>query len=419
MRPNPSLLVILAEGFLSRLSFGIISFALPLFAYRRLGLNLTETGFLFSLNLIAEQALKPFMGWAADRFGLKRSFTAAVALRSLVALLLAFATAPWQVYAIRVVHGISESLRDPSVNALIAENADRRQLGSSFAWYSTAKGTAGSLGKAAAGLLLALTAEQYNRVFFVAFLLSVLPLFVVARYVRERDLGDGAEAEAPPGKSGPDGARASVLVLAGFGCLTAGTAQMLQSLFPVLAVEYAHLSTAETGVIYLISVVVVLAAGPLFGWLSDNVSRKLVLMVRGVSNTASSLLFLFFPTLAGMAAGNVLDATGKAAFRPAWGALMAHVSAFDRRRRAQTISYLGFGEGLGETFGPILGGLLWQTWGIPVMLGARVVLALAGEVYAVVVTRPPETADAKVPAGGGRPAAENDSGEIDKLGWRQ
>src|SRR5438045_7134827 len=82
---RPALLVIMAEGFLSRLSFGIIGFALPLFAYRHMGLSLTQTGFLFSLNLIVEQVFKPVMGWVADRVGLKRTFTAAIALRSLVA----------------------------------------------------------------------------------------------------------------------------------------------------------------------------------------------------------------------------------------------------------------------------------------------------------------------------------------------
>src|SRR5262245_39785503 len=105
--PQSSILVIMAEGFLSRLSFGIIGFALPLFAYRRMGLSLTQTGFLFSLNLIVEQVFKPVMGWVADRMGLKRTFTAAIALRSLVALLLAFATSPWHVYTIRMLHGFS------------------------------------------------------------------------------------------------------------------------------------------------------------------------------------------------------------------------------------------------------------------------------------------------------------------------
>ena len=80
--PSPllPLLVLLAEGFLSRLSFGIISFALPLFAYRKLGLSLTETGLLFSLNLVAEQACKPIMPWESDRVGLKRTLMAGIAV---------------------------------------------------------------------------------------------------------------------------------------------------------------------------------------------------------------------------------------------------------------------------------------------------------------------------------------------------
>src|SRR5262245_14690936 len=139
LRPplSRSLLVIWHEGFLSRLSFGIISFALPIFAYKRLGLSLTQTGFLFSLNLIAEQLFKPLMGWVADRAGLKRTLTVAIALRSVVALLLAFAAAPWQVYAIRFFHGFTESLRDPSVSALIAVNAKKKSVASEFEWYST------------------------------------------------------------------------------------------------------------------------------------------------------------------------------------------------------------------------------------------------------------------------------------------
>src|SRR5499426_2513250 len=183
----PSLRVLWAEGFLSRLSFGIISFALPVFAYKRLGLSLTETAFLIALNLIAEQLFKPLMGWVADRAGLKRTLTVAIALRSVVALSLAFAASPWQVYAIRFFHGFTESLRDPSVSALIAENAKKKSMASAFAWYTTAKMSAGSMGKALGGFLLALTVENYSAVFLIAFALSLAPLFAVARYLSETE----------------------------------------------------------------------------------------------------------------------------------------------------------------------------------------------------------------------------------------
>lgn len=384
---SPSLLVILAEGFLSRLSFGIIGFALPLFAYRKLGLSLAETGVLVSLNQVAEQAFKPLMGWAADRVGLKRAFTAAIAIRSLVALLLAFASSAWQVYAIRLLHGFSESLRDPSVSALIAEHADKRKVASSFAWYNTAKQSAGAIGKGLSGLLLAVTFDSYSRVFLIAFALSFLPLLVVARYLREPARRHEIE-EANSGAETRNGeTNSAILSFAVLGFLIACTSQMISNLFPVLATEYAKLTTAQTGLIYVLSVAVVIVAGPLFGWISDHFSRKLSLAVRGIANTFSSLAFWFFPNFAGLAAGSIADAMGKAAFRPAWGSLMAQVSSFNRARRARTMSYLSLGEGLGETVGPMLGGFLWNTWGIAAMLGVRVALALIGEIYAAIVAR--------------------------------
>jgi MFS family permease len=387
--PSPllPLLVLLAEGFLSRLSFGIISFALPLFAYRKLGLSLTETGLLFSLNLVAEQACKPMMGWVADRIGLKRALVAGIAVRSLVALLLVFAAAPWQVYAIRLLHGFSESLRDPAVSVLIAENARRERTASAFAWYTTAKMSAGSIGQALGAALLALMVGNYALVFAVAFFLSLLPLVAVARYLTEPARTAGVErAQLDADAATVKRHEGSLFSIAMLGFLSASTARMLGTLFPVLALEYAGLSAGQTSVIFMVSLIVVIAAGPAFGWLSDHVSQRLVLMVRGVANTVSSGLFWFFPNWWGMAIGNTLDAVGKAAFRPAWGALMAQVASYDRQRRARTMSYLSMGEGLGETIGPVLGGLLWHTWGVGALLAARVVLALIAEVYAVLLT---------------------------------
>lgn len=392
---NPSLLAIVAEGFFSRLSFGLISFALPLYAYR-LGLSLTQVGLLYSLNTIVALALKPFMGWAADRYGLKRGLTAAIGLRSFVALLLAFAGAPWQLYAIRFVHGASISLRDPSCDALIAEHGGKKAIASAFAWYTTAKSVAGSFGKALAGILLTLTVANFSLVFMIAFLLSALPLVIVVRYVKKQSKEDEAAVQADStngsSRSEPQAnaatavlavARPSILPFVGLGFLISGPAQMLHGLFPILATEYAGLSEAETGIIYLVSTLVILFAGPAFGWLSDNVSRKLVLTVRSVANICASVVYIVAPNFSGILIGKAVDDLGKAAFRPAWGALMSQVSGYDRRSRAQTMSLMSMGEDAGEIAGPILAGFLWSAWGIPVMLGVRALLAIITEVYAV------------------------------------
>src|SRR5438093_7875549 len=164
---------------------------------------------------------------------------------------------------------------------------------------------------------------------------------------------------------------------------------MLNGLFPVLATEYAGLTKAQAGVVYAVSTLAIIFSGPIFGWLSDNVSRKLVLTVRGIANTLSSIVHVVVPTFAGVAVAKTADDMGKAAFRPAWGALMAEVSSFDKRNRARTMSWMSMGEDAGGVLSPILAGFLWGTWGITALMGSRVLLAIATELYAFFIARPP------------------------------
>src|SRR5437867_10397948 len=208
---NVSLMAIVAEGLLSRLSFGLISFTLPLYA-RHLGLSLAEVGVLAALNSAVAVGLKPLAGWAADRFGLKRTYLVSIGVRSLVSFLLSLASAPWALFAIRTAHGVSMSMRDPSANALIAEHGSEKSVASAFAWYQTARSVAGSVSRAFAGILLTITAANYSLVFLVAFALSVLPFLTVALYVPDADVRppkDESAVPAEPRVQRPRGTRAS------------------------------------------------------------------------------------------------------------------------------------------------------------------------------------------------------------------
>ena len=425
---NPALLAIVGEGFVSRLAFGMISFALPLYA-RELGMSLTAIGVLASLNMMVALALKPLMGRLADHIGLKLGLAAAIVGRSVVTAVLAIATVPWHLFGARALHGVSIAMRDPAVNALIAEHGGKRAIAQSFAWYQTAKSVGASLSKVAAGVLITVTASNFSLVFVVAFVLSLAPIVVVLRYVREPERAPepepaaapapatapaSASASAPPaavaagGASAPaatPSARRRALPYAGAGLLIGSSSHMLNTFFPILATEYAGLSAAQAGALYTVGALASLT-GPAFGWVSDNVSRALVLQLRSVANVFSSVLYLVSPNLPGFAAGRLLDDLGKAAFRPAWGSMMAHVSSFDRRRRAQTMGYMSSGEDAGEMLGPILAGVLWSTGGVVVLMAGRIVLAISAEAYTVVLGRRlgGEQPEAPVPAPAPDPA---------------
>ena len=383
---------LLVEGFASRLSFGVLAFALPLYA-RELGMSIAAIGMLSATAGVASVALKPFTGSLADRWGVRRTLLWALLTRSVLCLGYVVATAPAQLFAVRGVHGVSDAMRDPAVHAIIAESGGRQTMASTFAWYQTAKTTAGSLGKSLGGLLLA-TALGYSLAFAAAFGLSLLPLLALATAARPSTRTDVAGATPPPSPDGSSDnepvARSArppgVFAYAGLGFLVAGTASMLTALFPIIAVEYAGLSTAEAGLLYLLGPAVALT-GPVWGWLADRVSRPLVLSVRGFANVASSLVYLVAPNAAGVWTGKALDDVGKAAFRPAWGSLMADVANRDPRTRARAMGLLTAGEDAGTIVAPVVAGLLWTYWGIPVLLLARVVAAAVSELYAVRLER--------------------------------
>src|SRR4029079_1254137 len=83
----------------------------------------------------------------------------------------------------------------------------------------------------------------------------------------------------------PVGTKVWKFTLLGF--LFGTTAGML-NLFPAIAAEYFGLKPAQIGFIMLASALVIIVAGPVFGWLADHGSRTLVLMIRGVADIHSS-----------------------------------------------------------------------------------------------------------------------------------
>ncbi len=164
-------------------------------------------------------------------------------------------------------------------NSLLAEHGGKRTIAQAFAWYATARSTAGALGRALAGVLLTLTVSSYLWVFGVAFSASLVPVLVAAWFIPKSTHHIAKTEPKPQVKDELAAAlgRPKIAPAMVFGFLVGSTAAMLRGLLPILAVDYAGLSEAETGLLYLVASVVVLTASSAFGWLADNASRNLVL----------------------------------------------------------------------------------------------------------------------------------------------
>ncbi len=380
---NPTLAAVSAEGFLTRVGFSMVSFALPLYAVS-LGMAISEIGLMYAFRSATIILVKPVMGWAADRSGRKRTLVAAAALRCLVGFLFALAMRPWHLYVLGILHGMMTAARDPSASALIAEHGEKKTMASAFAWNTTARELGRSLGYTAAGVMLQATGN-YRLLFTIAGITSCAALATVTRFVRN----DRAEECKPtaevvvrfPNRRGA--LYRGLIPYATFGLMVAGTAEMMRGLFPIIATQYAHLTEGQAGMAASASILAILVAGPAFAWLSDHVNRKVALATRSFANIFSSLMYIFIPTFGGFLVARMMDDTGKTAFRPTWGAILAEISDAEPARRARTMSFVDTASTLGEALAPLGAGLLITGCGVPAMLGVRVALAAVTELQAI------------------------------------
>ena len=376
---------VVVEGFFTRLGFGIVTFALPLYALR-LGLSLTEIGLVAGAKALVEPAVKPLVGMAVDRWGARRSYLGAVTLRFLAGLVLLSASSLGGLLAVRLLQGAASAARDPASITVLAKQA-RRRLGRTFSLAIGAK----DLGNVSAGVIgggvLAVTGANFTVLWLLVAVLGAVPVIAVWAWVRDVDDVD-EQAHAVVTEETPDAqATARILtdpglrLIALLGLSVGFTAHMTHSLFQVYASEVAGLSAGTIGLIYSASVVALLVVGPVAGWAGDRHGLGLLAGARGVANAVSSVIFVAFPVVGGVLAGRMVDDVGKAAFRPTWGGLVATAAQRAGPRRGRIAAGLDTALSVGEAAGPLVAGLVWDAAGFVAFFALRGVLGVATEVF--------------------------------------
>jgi MFS family permease len=393
-----ALATVLAEGFLGRLTFGMVSFAMPLYAHK-LGLSLSLIGILVSIRTLCVLPLKPVAGWLADRIGVRRVYLLGIFARTLSAALLLFAGGFTGLMAVRLLQGASAAGRDVASLGVIARDAASR-VGTAYGSYASAKHVGGVAGAGLAGLIIAASGGAYQPLFVIVLCMSLLPMAAAWFGLREEpDSGPASEPEPEavepgaaddedrPRKVGRIADTISTLrELAGpasVGMLVATSAYMVHGLFPILATEYAGLSEAEAGLIYSFSAAFFLVGGPLFGWLIDRYGRIFGIAWRSAANIGSSFMYIAFPNFIGLAAARSFDDSGKGAFRPAWASTIAGIAARGPQKSGRRLGVLDTSQSVGEAVGPALATLLWQSGGVFPLFAVRIVIAVVAEVMAL------------------------------------
>jgi MFS family permease len=175
---------------------------LPLFLVGTLGAGPAFLGLVEGIAESASSLLKLGSGWVSDRFGRRKPLVlAGYGIAAVIRPLIALASLPWHVLAIRFSDRLGKGLRSAPRDALLAESVPAGMRGRAFGFHRAADHAGAVIGPLLASALLLAFHDRLRPVFLLAAVPGLLAVIVLAARVREtRGRTPGARAGlAAPG----------------------------------------------------------------------------------------------------------------------------------------------------------------------------------------------------------------------------
>jgi MFS family permease len=368
--PLPLAVLLLGlTSFFSDVASELVFPLLPAFL-ATLGASPVYLGLIEGISDAVSSLLKLASGYVADRTSRRKPLVlTGYALAASVRPLVAFATAPWMVLAVRVTDRVGKGLRSSPRDALIAAVAHEGQAGRAFGFHRAMDHAGAVLGPLLGTLLLAvgLTLPQ---VFLCAALPGALSALMVV-LVREPPRAARAESPAPAARAEgrlPGELKRFLTILTVFALANASDAFLL-----LRALELG-VPTAQLPLLWSAFHIVKLVSAYYGGGLSDRVPRRLLiaggLVVYALAYAGFALatrpleawgLFLVYGSYYGLT-------------EPAEKALVKDLTPVHRHGRA--FGYYNFLLGASAVPAGALTGFLWKAHGASTALSVGAATAL-------------------------------------------
>jgi MFS family permease len=181
-----NVLVLGLVSLLTDISSEMIYPLLPLFLTVTLGAGPAFLGLLEGAAETTAALLKLAAGLASDRLPRRKPLVlAGYTLSSLARPLIALATAPWAVLAIRLADRVGKGIRTAPRDALIADSVPADRRGTAFGFHRAMDHAGALVGPLVATMLLAWFTSDLRVVFWAAAVPGVLAVLIIVTSVRE------------------------------------------------------------------------------------------------------------------------------------------------------------------------------------------------------------------------------------------
>lgn len=173
-------LIVASALFMELLDGSIIATALPVIAKALrtdpIHLNLAITAYLFSLALFI-----PLSGWAADRFGARTVFRAAIVVFTFASALCGLSQSFWQIVCARLLQGLGGAMMMPVGRLVILKMVPKHKLVTAMTWLTTPAMLGPVLGPPVGGLIV--TYFSWRWIFFINLPIGLLGIVLATLYI--------------------------------------------------------------------------------------------------------------------------------------------------------------------------------------------------------------------------------------------
>jgi MFS family permease len=367
--PFPALLV---AGCAAMLGQGMVVPLLPVYA-RSLGASGLMVGAIFGGLAFARTLCMPFSGYLSDDHGRKPFIAAGLLLYFGVALAYAGFPQIYSLIAIRLLQGVAAAMVLPTVQAYVGDLSSRGSEGR-FMGRLNASLALGLCGGPIIGGFLK-DAFGLNAAFAGMGIVCLVGCLTALRGL-------------PPSRSEASRCRPQAVTTSGgrmrhdrdliglwlyrfMYCMCLGT---VWAFTPLMAHNRFQLASFTIGTIITTGMVATTLMAPLAGSLADWVSKRTLIIGGGLLSTGGMVVLTQLTHPRDFYTASLLMGLGGGLAGPATAALAAIIG---RRHNAQgrIMGWLGTSESSGLLVGPLLAGLVVDTWGYPAAFGAGVGLA--------------------------------------------
>ena len=329
-------------------------------------------------------------GKLADSAGRRKPIVAAgYAVANVVKPLLSFATAWWQVLAVRFADRTAKGLRGASRDVMLADETQTSKLGAAYGFVQAADSAGAIVGPLCAWLLLRQAHWTVRSVFLAAAVPGALSVLAITLLVKEkaRERIGGAHAQQGSGRL-----PASFWVVLAIVCVFSLGAS--SDMFLVLRAKEAGIAVALAPLLGLaFNTVYTFASWPA-GALSDRVPRHVVAALGYLVYAAVYAVFAWAPVKLGGTAGRASLWAAMAFYglfysltEPVLKALV--VGGVAKEVRGRAVGVYSFAVSVCILISSAATGWLWKTYGGTLPLGVSAGLALAAALMMVAAGAPP------------------------------